>query len=228
MLETINRQQTLSSSDFAIGTVIAGIMAIIFVLVGGTPLVATFIPSLFVAWLTFLVMYWKRRPLPRGTVFLPLFMLGLAWQFLHFNEEFATGFAKLFPMLYGSAAFSHAKFITINMVSYFLFSIACVLVFAKGLRFLMVPVLFFILAGAVGNAIWHTWWVIWLKGYFPGFVTAQLYWIIGFVLLAAAFGSRRGALALMLLLAVLLVPALTYLSSPAQATAVQQQMTSMH
>ena len=224
ILQTIDHQQTLDTRDLAVGSAIAVIMAATFIVIGGTPLIATFIPSLVVAWVTFLIMYLKRRPLPRGNVFVPLFLLALAWQFLHFNEEFATGFARLFPTLYGTAPFSDVKFLTINMVSYFLFAVTCVLVFTKGLRFLVVPVLFFVFAGALGNAVWHTWWVIWLGGYFPGFVTAQLYWFIGFVLLSVVFGSRRGALALILLLALLLVPALTYLSSPAGVVAVHQHL----
>lgn len=224
MLEVINKPQLLEGRDVVMGTVIALIMATVFVVVGGKPLIATFIPSLCVGWITFLFMYVKKRPLPRGTVFIPLFMLGIAWQFLHFDEEFLNGFATYFTTLYGVAPYSYGKFVSINMVSYALFTLACLLVFTRQLRFLLIPVLFFIFGGALGNAIWHTWWVFWLKGYFPGFYTAQLYWLIGFVLLSNMVGSKKVALAFIVLLAAILVPALTFLSTPQTVESTQLLM----
>lgn len=224
MLTIINSEQTLNKSDVLIGSIITLIMGSVFIYIGGTALLATFIPALFVAWLVFIGMYLKSVPLPKGTVFIPLFMIGIAWQFLHFTEEFSNHFSDLFPVLYGLPAFTHVKFISINMVSYFLFTIATILVFTKGLKFLMIPVLFFVMGGALGNAIWHSWWVIWLNGYFPGFYTAQVYWVISFILIYAIVKSKKITIAIILLLATLLIPSLTYLSSVQGVSVVKQQM----
>lgn len=224
MLEVLDSQQTLTKPDVVIGSFIAVIMGTTFVLVGGTPLLATFVPALVVVWFVFFGMFIKQQPLPKGSVFIPLFMIGISWQFLHFDEEFVTGFSDLFPVLYGVPAYSHQKFISINMISYFLFTIACMLVFTKGLRFLLVPVLFFVIGGALGNAIWHTWWVVWLGGYFPGFVSAQIYWIIGFVLISMIVGSRKAPILIIILFIALLIPSLTYLSSASGVAEVQKNM----
>ena len=228
MFKIIDSEQNLTKKDVLIGSAIAIFMGSVFIYIGGTALLATFIPALLVAWLVFIGLYFKSVSLPKGTVFVPLFMVGIAWQFLHFTEEFSNHFSDLFPVLYGAPAFSHEKFIAINMISYFLFTLATVLVFAKGLRFLMIPVLFFVIGGALGNAIWHSWWVIWLNGYFPGFYTAQVYWVISFVLITALVKSKRAALAIILLLATLLVPSLTYLSSPHGVNVVKQQIVNQH
>src|SRR5690606_41266666 len=51
-------------------------------------------------------------------------------------------------------------------------------------KFLLVPVLFFIVYGALGNAIAHSWWSIYWGKYFSGLYTAQAYWIFAPLLLA--------------------------------------------
>lgn len=110
---------------------------------------------------------------------MPFFFLVLAWQFIHFNEEFLTDFKTRFPKLYGKTPYSSEKFVSINMVSYFTFAVSCVLFCKTKLKFFLIPVLFFITYGAIGNAIAHSWWSIKLSVYFPGLYTAQLYWLIG-------------------------------------------------
>lgn len=105
-----------------------------------------------------------------------------------------TGFRVRFPALFGAGPFSIDLFLGINMFSYAAFTMAFILVFVARLRFLLVPALFFAIYGAIGNAVSHTYWVIWTRGYFPGFFTAQLYWILGPWLLARLTGSWRPAL----------------------------------
>jgi hypothetical protein len=63
--------------------------------------------------------------------------------------------------------------------------------------------------GAMGNAITHTWWVILQKSYFPGFYTAQVYWILGPLALSTFIGSRRTTLLSLVLLAAILIPMVT-------------------
>ena len=200
---------TLSRQDLGIGTVIALAMAGLFVWAGGQALLSTFVPGLLVTWAIFLWMHLRQIPLPSGQALYPLYFGILAWQFLHFSEEFMTGFREQFPAFFGAEPFSTELFVGINMLSYFGFTIAFIAVFACGRRFLLVPMLFFIVYGAIGNAISHTYWVILEGGYFPGFVTAQLYWVIGILLLARLVSSWRATAVATSAFALLLVSVLT-------------------
>jgi hypothetical protein len=199
----------LEAKDFGIGTVIVVLMAVLFASVGGRPLTFTFIPGLFVSWLIYLWMYRNKTELPEWSTFSPIYFLTIAWQFIHFTEEYLTGFYNRFPSLYGHTPYPLYLFISFNMVSYFVFVVACLLVFTKSLKFLAVPVLFFLVYGAMGNAITHTWWVILQKSYFPGFYTAQVYWILGPLALSTFIGSRRTTLLSLVLLAAILIPMVT-------------------
>ena len=147
--------QTVSRRDLAIGTLFALIIGTIFVLVGGRPLVVTFVPGLVVAWGVFAWLHVSHTALPKGGTLYPLYYGVFAWQFIHFFEEYLTGFRSLFPELYGATPYSDALFVGINMFSYFVFAVGFILVFEKGLKFLLIPVLFYIVYGAIGNAIAH-------------------------------------------------------------------------
>ena len=207
---------TLGKKDFIIGTVIALVMGTTFTLLSsGKSLLVTFVPGIVITWLTFAWLYKKQINLPDGPAFFPLFFATLAWQFIHFAEEFTTGFRSQFPLLYGGTPYSDNLFVTFNMLSYFIFTLACILVFTRGLRFLLVPILFYIIYGAIGNAISHTWWSVYLKSYFPGFVSAQLYWILGPLVLYKLLGERRAVLAIVILFALVLIPLLTIFALPA-------------
>jgi len=200
---------TLSRQDLGIGTGIALAMAGLFVWAGGQALLSTFVPGLLVTWAIFFWMHLKQLALPEGRTLYPLYFGVLAWQFLHFSEEFMTGFRERFPAFFGAEPFSTELFVGINMLSYFGFTIAFIAVFAAGRRFLLVPMLFLIVYGAIGNAISHTYWVILEGAYFPGFLTAQLYWVIGILLLARLVSSWRAAAVATSGFAVLLVSVLT-------------------
>ena len=208
--------ETLGKKDFIIGTVIALVMGTTFTLLSsGKSLLVTFVPGIVITWLTFAWLYKKQIKLPDGPAFFPLFFATLPWQFIHFAEEFTTGFRSQFPLLYGGTPYSDNLFVTFNMLSYFIFTLACILVFTRGLRFLLVPILFYIIYGAIGNAISHTWWSVYLKSYFPGFVSAQLYWILGPLVLYKLLGERRAVLAIVILFALVLIPLLTIFALPA-------------
>lgn len=65
------------------------------------------------------------------------------------------------------------------MASYAVFLLAPLGVWVLGRRFLLLPMLFFVIYGALGNAIAHSMWGLLARGYFPGLFTAQLYWVLG-------------------------------------------------
>ena len=213
---TATHSDVLSKTDLIIGTVIALVMATAFTLLSsGLSLIVTFVPGIVVAWLTYVWLYLDKRHLPSGATFLPVFFVALAVQFIHFAEEFTTGFRTSFPLLYGGTPYSADLFVTFNMAAYFMFTLTCVLVFTKSFRFLLVPSLFFIIYGAIGNAISHTWWSLYLGAYFPGLVTAQLYWIVGPFLLYKLVGRPKVALVITILFALALIPLLTIFASAA-------------
>ena len=65
--------QTVSRRDLAIGTLLALIIGTIFVLVGGRPLVVTFVPGLVVAWGVFAWLHVSQTALPKGGTLYPLY-----------------------------------------------------------------------------------------------------------------------------------------------------------
>ena len=210
-----NSTAILSKHDFVIGTIIALLMGTIFtVLSSGKSLLVTFVPGIVLTWLTFAWLYHKQVRLPTSEAFLPPFFAALAVQFLHFAEEYTTGFSISFPVLYGGAPYSYKLFVTFNMLSYCLFTLACLLAFTKRLWFLLVPVLFFVIYGAIGNAISHTWWSLSSQAYFPGLITAQIYWIVGPVVLYQLLGERKAVLTIVALFALVLLFLLPLFASP--------------
>jgi hypothetical protein len=209
-------REVLSQRDLIIGTVIALVMATAFTLLSsGLSLIVTFVPGIVATWLTYLWLYVNKRHLPNGAAFFPVFFVALAVQFIHFAEEFVTGFRNSFPLLYGGTPYSADLFVTFNMASYFIFTVTCILVFTKSFRFLLIPSMFFIIYGAIGNAIAHTWWSLYLRAYFPGLVTAQIYWVVGPILLYKLVGRPKVTLLITVLFALVLIPLLTiFASSP--------------
>jgi hypothetical protein len=207
--------ETLNRTDLILGTIIAIALGVAFTrLSSGLSLIVTFVPGLVFTWLVYFWLYRTQTKLPDETTFLPLFFTTLAVQFLHFAEEHATGFRTQFPLLYGGSPYADNLFVTFNMLSYFVFTVGCLLVFTGQLRFLLVPVLFFVIYGALGNAISHTWWSLYLHGYFPGLVTAQAYWVLGPLVLYRLVGERKRVIWISLLFAATLVLLLTIFAHP--------------
>ncbi len=185
----------ISKRDYIIGSLIALLMIIVFSKISsGKSLIVTFVPGVIFVWFGLTYLYFKKIDNIDLPNFAPLFFLTLAVQFIHFFEEFSTGFQIKFPALYGGMAFSNETFVKINMVAYAIFVISAVITFFYNKRFLLVPIMFFVVYGAMGNAIAHTLWVIMLGEYFPGFFTAQIYWILGPLLLKKISGSWKTTL----------------------------------
>ena len=202
--------RAIATRDVVPGTLIALTMGVGFWLAShGASLKVTFIPGVVAAWLLFLWCYRRGLQLPAVSKFLPAFCCVLAVQFVHFAEEFATGFRTDFAGLYHGAPYSDDAFVSVNMGAYAVMIVACVIALTTRLRFTVVPAMFFIFYGAIGNAIAHTWWSIMLGRYFPGLITAQLYWIAGPYLLYKLLGDRRSTAIAVIGFAVVLIPLLT-------------------
>ncbi|GFG63017.1 hypothetical protein MKUB_05070 [Mycobacterium kubicae] len=207
--------RAIAKRDVVPGTLIAVTMAVSFWLVShGTSLKVTFVPGVIATWLLFVWCFQRRVQLPTVNKFLPAFCCVMAVQFVHFAEEFATDFRTDFAELYGGAPYSNDAFVSVNMGAYAVMTVACVIALMTRLRFVVVPAMFFIVYGAIGNAIAHTWWSIMLGGYFPGLITAQLYWIGGPYLLYKLVGDRRLTAIAVIGFAIVLVPLLALMADP--------------
>lgn len=205
----------ITRRDLVLGTLIAlGMGAVFTALSSGTSLLVTFVPGMAFTWATFAFLHVKRIELPEHGDFLPPFFILLAVQLIHFVEEYLTGFRVRFPELYDGAPYSNDLFVTFNMIAYAVFILGSIAAVTTQRRFLLIPPLFFIVYGAIGNAISHTFWSFFLGEYFPGLFTAQIYWVLGPVVLVTLVRSRRVVLCIVAVFCVVLTILLAVFASP--------------
>lgn len=196
----------MTGLDFGIGTAIAVLMAAGFTrMSSGRSLIVTFVPGVAVSWAVLLWMFVRDVDLPAADHFVPYFFAALVVQFLHFAEEFRTDFKTFFPTLYGGDAYSDNLFVTFNMAAYAVFTSCALSVFYLGARYLLMPAMFFVVYGAIGNAISHTVWSVVARGYRPGLITAQAYWIIGPLALYQLTGSAAATAVTWVVFAIVLL-----------------------
>ncbi|CAG7845624.1 hypothetical protein USB125703_01896 [Pseudoclavibacter triregionum] len=169
--------------DLAVAGIIGLAMVSVFAAFGGPALLVTFVPGVLIAWGVLAHFHASGSALPDATTTLPVFMVALAWQGIHFAEEHQAGFAAAFPALYGGAPFSLDVFTWFNMASYAVFSLSSIASLVWERSPLYLPALFFAVYGAIGNAISHLVFAVLVGGYFPGLVTALGYLVIGPVLM---------------------------------------------
>lgn len=198
---------TAIKRDILGGTLVA--LAMVTVFAAGSPghaLLVTFVPGVAAAWAIYLYLTVRGTRLPTPRELLPIFGLTLSVQLLHFAEEFGTGFQGRFGSIYGGGAIADTLFVAFNMASYAVFVVAAGAVVFGQVRVLLVPVLFFAIYGAVGNAVAHLSWAVLAGGYFPGVVTSLPYWVLGPLLLRrVGLGWRPVAVAVAVFGALLLI-----------------------
>ena len=176
----------------------------------GESLLVTFVPAIVIAWLVLAHLQDRAAALPRADAVSPVFVAALAWQLLHFAEEFATGFWHAFPTLYGGDPYSQSEFVAFNMGAYALFSVAFVVAITRGITPLYLPPLFFAVYGGIGNAIAHVTWTVLHGAYFPGLVTGIGHAVVGPILLRTLWpaGGWKGVVTVVLAVIVIQVPLL--------------------
>jgi len=111
-----------------------------------------------------------------------LYLVGIAFQCLHFTEEYVTRFYVRAPEFLGFVAWPSEFFVIFNLTWIALWLFAAVGV-KRELRVAYFPLWFFAV-GMVGNAIWHPLLCLATAGYFPGLFTSPFAGIIGFMLLS--------------------------------------------
>lgn len=182
--QTAARGQVLSGRDVVVAAVICLVMCVTFWLVStGAELRVTFVPGALVSLGVISHMFLRRTPLPLPERVLPMYMVALAWQGVHFAEEHATGFWRDFPTLYGGHPVTVDFFTWFNMLAYAIFSLATLAALIGNLGPLLLPSMFFAVYGGIANAISHVTWSVMTGGYFPGLFTGSVYLVIGPLLL---------------------------------------------
>jgi len=120
---------------------------------------------------------------------LPVYLLAIAVQCLHFTEEYITGFQQQFPRLFGDD-WSDGRFVTFNMLWLAAFVLAGLGVYRRvPLAYLIV--LFLALIGGVGNGTAHLVLSATHRRYFPGMITAPFCLVVGIALLIRLFTGAR-------------------------------------
>jgi hypothetical protein len=162
----------MNKKDLIMPLVIASLMITLFsCLSEGYSLIVTFVPAVPVAlWLYYKTCY--RSAAPKAGI-VPIYLLGIGFQLLHFAEEHQLGFEQHFGPLFGGNPYDHGLFTGFNMIAYFLFILGAI-GFLKNIKPLQFVAMFFIVYGMFGNAVGHIVYCIMAKGYFPGIYTSLL------------------------------------------------------
>ncbi|MBT8268744.1 MAG: HXXEE domain-containing protein [Flavobacteriaceae bacterium] len=146
--------------------------------------VLVFIPGVLVSLIVYLFTFEKNIPKPKRI--LPLYLFALGMQFLHFTEEYLTGFHIKLPALFNQPPYDLDVWTTFNMVAYFIFILGGIALF-KNLKEFTIIVIFFILFGIMFNGIVHVLTSLYIGDYFPGLYTALTYLVIGPILIKRCF-----------------------------------------
>jgi len=141
--------------------------------------------GLVIAYLFWIAARWKNDP----AAVLPMYLIAVVVQCLHFAEEYLTGFQRQFPKLIGYE-WSDARFVAFNVAWLAVFVLAALGIYRRApLAYLVV--LFLALAGGVGNGAGHLLLSATLGRYFPGLATAPLCLLAGIGVLSKLFGEPR-------------------------------------
>ncbi len=155
----------------------------------GLSLIVTFDLGMLIA----LFMYFKFTRKSEGSYssVAPFYFLALAVQFLHFSEEFVTGFYTRWPVeIFRAAPYDINSFLLVNMISYFFFTIAGIAIL-KNIKFPILIAWFFIIMGVCIQAVQHTVYAIMVGGYFPGLYTSLICYILGPILIIKMVKASR-------------------------------------
>lgn len=166
------------------GTLVAAAIALSLLFMG-PPVIALCggLVVAFVAWLVFS----SRTPGPDSRVTV-VYWLAVVVQVLHVVEEYAAGFQRQFPAIWGFE-WSGRQFLVFNLAWLAVFVIAGFGLVA-GERLAFLAAWFMAILGGVGNGVFHPALSLRTGGYFPGSVTALLHFVIGVFLIAALVRRR--------------------------------------
>jgi hypothetical protein len=122
-----------------------------------------------------------------ATRVLPVFIVAIVVQLIHFAEEYRMGFHTEFPALFGYS-WEARRFVAFNVAWLLLFAASAAAVAARQ-RIGYLGALFLAIAG-IGNGIGHLALAARSNAYFPGVYTAPASLIIGAMLLHRLLSGR--------------------------------------
>jgi multidrug transporter EmrE-like cation transporter len=140
------------------------------------PIVYVFVPGILISLILAITCFLKHKLLPNKI--LPMYLLLLGIQFLHFTEEYLADFVTEIPRLLDQEPYSLDIWISFNMGAYFIFILGAIVLYKQFTELYIIPI-FFVLAGVLMNAVVHIATAIYVGGYFPGLYTAFIYAILG-------------------------------------------------
>jgi hypothetical protein len=181
-----NRSVTANKIRDLIVPVLIAIVAIVIFFLVHPAQKFSFAPAMVLAFVCYLRTSY--RVMPEAGRILPIYLIALAIQLLHFTEEYIYGFQfRVTEIMAGMPPFNVNVFVAFNMVAYCLFLLAGLGMY-KGMKFPMIIVWFFAIC-VLGNAIWHLLLTLKVGGYFPGLYTSFPGWILGPMLLKRLGGQ---------------------------------------
>ena len=157
-------------------------------------------PSILVKWifisgtLVTLVFYYVVIESSKGLnsdKLLPLYLIALSVQFLHFLEEYHGRLYDKLPQLFDFPSIDRDAFITFNLVAYSIFILGAIAIYLESKKFMLIP-LFFILLGTMANGVLHSLISLWQGSYFPGLYTALIYLILGPMMIRILLQKKEG------------------------------------
>jgi hypothetical protein len=139
------------------------------------PAVAMITAGLVASYFLWAFTNWHANP----SKILPLYYLAVALQFLHFIEEYFSGFQRKFPQLLGYH-WTDARFLIFNLIWIAIFILAALVIRRSAVAHVIV---IFLAAGGVAHGAGHILLFALSRGAFPGIYTAPFLLIIGILLL---------------------------------------------
>lgn len=139
------------------------------------PSVLLFIPGVAVAFIVCIKLSDKITDKSKSV--LSWYLIALAIQFLHFAEEYLTGFVSKLPAIIGQEPYPLDYWVTFNMVAYSIFILGAIALHKNTRSYFIIPV-FFIVVGVILNGVAHVLLSFYTGGYFPGLFTAIIYIIL--------------------------------------------------
>lgn len=119
------------------------------------------------------------------------FLVGVAWQCVHFTEEFATGLHVELPALFNLSPWSKSFFVAFNLAWIAIWILSSLGV-RRNVGLAYFPVWFFGVA-MLANGLLHPLISLYVGGYFPGLMTSPVAGLIGLVVVVRLFSvtTRR-------------------------------------
>ncbi len=116
--------------------------------------------------------------MPAPDQILPLYLLALSIQMLHFTEEYLTSLVTELPAILGQDPYPEDFWLVFNMSAYSLFLLGGIVLHKRIKELAIIPI-FFILVGVVLNAVGHIGLAVYTNSYFPGLYTALFFLFLG-------------------------------------------------